>query len=486
VRPRRQEHSTHERSNTGRMLPILQSQIGNIGQGVRIGQRGVLQPVIEVVPPSAHVVACEAQHVARVADILAHAFEEDAAYRYLMPDLQTRLAGLRDFFERNGTLHLAHRCISLMVDADDRVLATVTVRPPGGVGINTLRMVRLGLLPFALAHGVGAVKRLFWLRDTYDALEREAALGAPHLYVHMMAVHPRFQGQGLGGRMLMAALATRAARTSGSSHRVDHAPGDQREVLPARRVRGGRRTRADAPVQLPVHCVVDAPAGARLRRGACRRACCGCQVGAARGLNAKARSSSTSDDARALALGCTLCPDLDPCGGLRIRGGAYDCRSLCACQRGAKRCSGVCRGSQREFIRRAREACDHRRRSGKAALSDGGVASGRTGGPRSATVSWSESIAEQPEMGFTQFHTPSAPPAPHTISDVGGALRGKGFEDSVRPQFVVSIVPQLCWIEGWVHFWVHSSAELKDYPRKLLTGLAPQAGFEPATLRLTE
>lgn len=61
------------------------------------------------------------------------------------------------------------------------------------------------------------------------------------------------------------------------------------------------------------------------------------------------------DDARALALGCTLCPDRDLCGGLRIKGGAYDCRSLCACQRGGKKCSGVCRGEQREFIKRVRE-----------------------------------------------------------------------------------------------------------------------------------
>jgi hypothetical protein len=61
------------------------------------------------------------------------------------------------------------------------------------------------------------------------------------------------------------------------------------------------------------------------------------------------------DDARSLALGCTLCPDLDLCGGLRIKGGAYDCRSLCGCQRGGKKCSGVCRGDQREFIRRVRE-----------------------------------------------------------------------------------------------------------------------------------
>jgi hypothetical protein len=31
VRPRRQEHSTQERSNSGRMLPILRSQIGKVG-----------------------------------------------------------------------------------------------------------------------------------------------------------------------------------------------------------------------------------------------------------------------------------------------------------------------------------------------------------------------------------------------------------------------------------------------------------------------
>src|SRR5689334_16767378 len=61
------------------------------------------------------------------------------------------------------------------------------------------------------------------------------------------------------------------------------------------------------------------------------------------------------EDERALALGCTQCPDFDLCGGLRIRGGAYDCRALCACARGGRKCSGLCRGDQREFIRRVRE-----------------------------------------------------------------------------------------------------------------------------------
>ncbi len=61
------------------------------------------------------------------------------------------------------------------------------------------------------------------------------------------------------------------------------------------------------------------------------------------------------DRARPLSLGCTLCPDLDICGGLRIEGGVFDCRSLCACAHNGKKCSGVCRGDQRTFVDRVRE-----------------------------------------------------------------------------------------------------------------------------------
>ena len=61
------------------------------------------------------------------------------------------------------------------------------------------------------------------------------------------------------------------------------------------------------------------------------------------------------DSAGPLALGCTVCPDLDLCGGLRIRSGPFDCRSLCSCVRKGKTCSGVCRGDPRTFVRRVRE-----------------------------------------------------------------------------------------------------------------------------------
>ena len=61
------------------------------------------------------------------------------------------------------------------------------------------------------------------------------------------------------------------------------------------------------------------------------------------------------DPALPIALGCTVCPDLGLCGGLRIRAAAFDCRWLCACARYGEKCSGVCRTDHRNFLRRARE-----------------------------------------------------------------------------------------------------------------------------------
>lgn len=61
------------------------------------------------------------------------------------------------------------------------------------------------------------------------------------------------------------------------------------------------------------------------------------------------------DPSLPMKLGCTACPELQLCGGLRIAAGVFDCRVLCACQRTGKRCSGVCRRDARVFIRRVRD-----------------------------------------------------------------------------------------------------------------------------------
>jgi hypothetical protein len=53
-------------------------------------------------------------------------------------------------------------------------------------------------------------------------------------------------------------------------------------------------------------------------------------------------------------LGCSICPELGLCGGLRVRAALFDCRILCACRRG-RPCNGMCRRNHRAFVARVRE-----------------------------------------------------------------------------------------------------------------------------------
>ncbi len=93
------------------------------------------------------------------------------------------------------------------------VLGAVRVLPlpPAGIHVSLWTILRRGLLPFAMTHGRAAVRRLFWLKNAYEALEAEAADHASHAYVHMLAVLPEHQGRGLGSHLLTRVLAAGAA-----------------------------------------------------------------------------------------------------------------------------------------------------------------------------------------------------------------------------------------------------------------------------------
>ncbi len=153
------------------------------------------------------------------AEMLARAFVTDSAYAYLFPVGETRVAGLRDFFERNLRTHLPYGCTFIGVDGGDRPIATVTLRPPGGINLSVWTMLRRGLLPFAMAHGRAAVRRLFWVKRAYEVLEGDAADHASHAFVHMMAVAPEHQGRGVGSHVL-----TRVVEASAT-------PGSQRQTV---------------------------------------------------------------------------------------------------------------------------------------------------------------------------------------------------------------------------------------------------------------
>jgi GNAT superfamily N-acetyltransferase len=155
-----------------------------------------------------------------VGSLLAQALDDDPAYRFLFPSAEARRRGLADFFRGNLRTHLPYHCtyvLTRQASTSTRAIeavATVTIRPPGGVPISLATMVRRGLVPFVVRNGPLAVKRLLALVKAYDEIEAQMARGESHRLVHMMAVTPPEQGRGLGTRLLDEALAL-STRASG-------------------------------------------------------------------------------------------------------------------------------------------------------------------------------------------------------------------------------------------------------------------------------
>jgi GNAT superfamily N-acetyltransferase len=145
--------------------------------------------------------ALEPEDIRATATLLAEAMDDDPAYSFLFPRGRDRPAGLEDFFAGNLRTHLPYRCTYVGV-VGSTVVATVTMRPPDGVSMSLLTMIRRGLLPFAYSHGLQAVRRLLILKGAYDAIEARLARGERHWLVHMMAVDPARHGKGLGSQLL--------------------------------------------------------------------------------------------------------------------------------------------------------------------------------------------------------------------------------------------------------------------------------------------
>lgn len=139
--------------------------------------------------------------VAGTARLLATALYDDPAYGILFPQEKGRRAGLEAFFTGHLRTHLPHRCTFVRVGDEAEVQATVTLRPPGGIATPAGALIR-AVVPFALAHGLRVVPRLSQVKNLYEKLEERAAEGKPYWHIHMMAVRPERQGQGIGGSLL--------------------------------------------------------------------------------------------------------------------------------------------------------------------------------------------------------------------------------------------------------------------------------------------
>lgn len=128
--------------------------------------------------------------------MLAAAFADDPAMRYLFPDAAGRPVRLQRFFDLMVRISPDPALTDLALDADGRPAAAAVWRRPGAWQTSTLTMVRhapalLTTFGLALPRALGVQARL----DAHHPRK-------PHWYLQFFGCRPELQGKGYGGAAL--------------------------------------------------------------------------------------------------------------------------------------------------------------------------------------------------------------------------------------------------------------------------------------------
>lgn len=139
--------------------------------------------------------------VPQTAGLLTAAFADNPCYAWMHPRARTRERDLRAFFERNLWWH-APLDLTWVTAAAGRIVGTITLEPPGGVPARLHCAVTHWLLPTARHQGFAIVRRIVAADLEFKRHYRAVAAASRYWHVHAVAVHPNWQGRGVGSRML--------------------------------------------------------------------------------------------------------------------------------------------------------------------------------------------------------------------------------------------------------------------------------------------
>ncbi len=137
------------------------------------------------------------------AAVYARAFMDDPISVWIAPHPAQRERSLPLYFRM--AMHYALRFGGQVHRSDDAPRAVATWLEPGHSPPSTIGMLRTGLLRLLWSGGLSDARRLFALGDTFDRLHKQDMTQA-HRYLWLLAVDPPFQGKGIGGELLRAAL----------------------------------------------------------------------------------------------------------------------------------------------------------------------------------------------------------------------------------------------------------------------------------------
>jgi len=139
------------------------------------------------------------------AEVLANAFADNHAYVWMHPRATKRASDLRAFFDRNLRWHLPLD-LTWVATRGPRIVGTCTLEPPGGVRGGVREAVAHWLVPTVRDQGLRTFLRTAAADREFAERYRALIKGTQYYHLHAVAVAPGFQGNGVGGKLVAAAL----------------------------------------------------------------------------------------------------------------------------------------------------------------------------------------------------------------------------------------------------------------------------------------
>ncbi len=146
----------------------------------------------------------DAQQSGQASEVMARAFQDDPAWKYLIPDASKRSRLLPSFFG----IVVRYSLLYGEVYTTASLQGVACWLPPGNTTPRFSRLVRLGIRHASLGFQLGWTGfRRYVSMEAYDSTVHAQSLPGKHWYLWALGVDPQYQGRGIGGMLLQPVLA---------------------------------------------------------------------------------------------------------------------------------------------------------------------------------------------------------------------------------------------------------------------------------------
>ncbi|HLH61063.1 MAG TPA: GNAT family N-acetyltransferase [Ktedonobacteraceae bacterium] len=149
-------------------------------------------------------VRLDAQGVRQASGVMARAFQDEPAWKYLIPDASKRSRWLPSFF----SIVIRYTLLYGEVYTTPSLEGVACWLPPGNTTPRLSQLVRLGIRHASLGFALGWTGfRRHATMEAYDSAVHAQFAPGKHWYLWGLGVDPTYQGQGIGGMLLQPVLA---------------------------------------------------------------------------------------------------------------------------------------------------------------------------------------------------------------------------------------------------------------------------------------